>query len=116
MKYCVIPEMSALNYLPGPYTLIVKKNDGAPLSSAVNPGNDTVGVRIPDNWFSDLIEEAGVPFVTTSVNISGELHMQSVDDIPTALLNQVDYLVYEGPIVGKSSVKINLTASSTKPE
>ncbi len=60
-----------LAMLPGAYTLIVRLRKMDCVSSTVALGRDTLGVRIPDHWISSVIKELGVPFVTTSVNISG---------------------------------------------
>jgi L-threonylcarbamoyladenylate synthase len=101
-------ESGKLDILPGPYTVIVdRKNDGAVAENVFL--NFSPGIRIPDNWFTDIISEAGVPFVTTSVNISGSHHMEELSDIPKEFLGKIDYVVYDGPIVGKKSTRIDLT-------
>ncbi len=105
--HVMIPP-AELKKLPGPVTLIVNWKEGNPLSQAVNPHEITIGIRIPDHWFSKIIEAAGLPFVTTSVNISGEKHMESLEDIPAEIRDAVDYIVYEGPKAGQSSEKIFL--------
>ncbi len=54
-----------LEKLPGAYTII------APMRKkcvSVECARKSLGVRIPNNWFSAIIEEVGVPIVTTSVN------------------------------------------------
>lgn len=107
MDNCVISDASRLDFLPGPYTLILrikKENIVAPNISL----GETIGVRIPDNWFSRIIREADIPFVSTSVNFSGEKHMEKLDEVSPAILEQVDYVVYDGEKKGQSSAKINL--------
>jgi len=94
-------------YLPGPYTLIVGRKGGV-VAKEVNPIDDTLGVRIPDHWFTNLVEEVGIPFVTTSVNISGEPHMEKFEDLKTEIKDQVDYVVYEGEKRGQRSERITL--------
>lgn len=94
-------------YLPGPYTLFVKTRREV-VSSEVNPNHNTLGVRIPKHWFADIVSVAGVPFVTTSVNISGEKFMTSIENVTEEILKKVDYVVYEGPKEGTPSEKINL--------
>ena len=106
-KYYVVDNNVVSKYLPGPYTLIVRAKDFSPISE-VNLINDTLGVRIPKHWFTEIIQEAGVPFVTTSVNQSGEPHMQKLEDVGQEILDQVDYVIYEGRNLGVSSTKINL--------
>ena len=105
---CIVPDLSKLDFLPGPYTLILKMKNKNIVAENVSFG-DTLGVRIPDNWFSKIVEESGVPFVSTSVNISGEKHMERFEDVPQSILDQVDRVVYEGEKRGESSTKIDLT-------
>jgi len=95
-------------YLPGPYTLIFNRSSNL-VAQSVNSKDNTLGVRIPDHWFSGIVSEAGVPFVTTSVNLSGEKHMEKLEDVSEEVLNQVDYVVYEGEKRGKRSEKVVLT-------
>ncbi len=102
-----IDPKDVLKYLPGPYTLFVKSK-GKPVSSEVNPNNDTLGVRIPLHWFTEIISKARVPFVSTSVNLSGDKHMESLADVRAEIFEKVDYIVYEGEKEGTSSEKINL--------
>ncbi len=100
-----------LGKLPGPYTLFLKLKEESAVASDINPlnNNATVGVRIPAHWFTDLVVEAGIPFVTTSVNLSGEPHMTSLDNLDETIKNSVDFIIYEGPIEGQPSRKIDLT-------
>lgn len=109
LENCKVENESLNKYLPGPYTLFVSRKDIA-VAPSVNPNDNTLGVRIPDNWFTALVEEAGVPFVTTSVNITKEHHMEKLEDVPEEILNQVDYVVYEGEKRGEPSTKINLVS------
>ena len=106
---CILQESSRLDLLPGPYTLILKMKD--PKSIAENVSfNDTLGVRIPRNWFADIVRKADVPFITTSVNLSGDNHMRKLEDVSEYILNKIDYIIYEGPITGVQSEKIDLTS------
>jgi L-threonylcarbamoyladenylate synthase len=108
LENCEVRREDLDTYLPGPYTLILKRKGVRGVSYEVNPNDDTLGVRIPDHWFTDVIQEAGVPFVTTSVNVSGTSHMEKLEDVPQHILDQVDYVVYEGEKVGKPSEKVSL--------
>jgi L-threonylcarbamoyladenylate synthase len=103
-----VNQLSRLDILPGPYTVILNYRNKNVLSDSVFL-DALPGVRIPKNWFTDIISEAGVPFVTTSVNISGEKHMEKLDDISNKISEKVDYCIYEGPIFGKQSMRIDLT-------
>ena len=103
-KNCVVNDKVEkwLDKLPGPYTLILDTDGGS------------LGVRIPDNWFSLIVEKAGVPFVTTSVNISGKNSMEKLEDLDTEIEGKVDYIIYDGKLGGKASKIINLTGGEEK--
>ena len=104
---CIIDKVF-LDKLPGPYTFICKTK-GKIVSSEVNPGLDSLGTRLPDNWFSTLISEMDIPFVTTSVNKSGERYMTSLEDIDHDLINKVDFIIYDGPKDGRPSTIFDFT-------
>ena len=98
-------EYALINkFLPGPLTVILKKNDVVP--NIVTSNGDTVGVRIPTNEIAiKLIEYAGVPIATTSCNISGEESKIELVDIIEEFNNQVDCYI-DG---GKSEIGIGST-------
>ena len=91
-------------YLPGPYTLILKKKDKNFLSWVAS--GETLGIRIPKCDFYKKIQETGVPFITTSVNLSGEPFANKVSDIKPEILNKVDYIIDLGECSGKPSTLI----------
>jgi|TARA_B100001971_G_C18209168_1_gene549532 L-threonylcarbamoyladenylate synthase len=94
--------------LPGPLTLILKRNDGK-LAEGVAPGLNTLGVRIPNHWFSSLIKELGSPIITTSANKVNENFMTSLDNIDAVIKEKVDFIIYEGEKHGKPSKLVDLT-------
>jgi tRNA threonylcarbamoyl adenosine modification protein (Sua5/YciO/YrdC/YwlC family) len=108
LENCEVAIENLNKYFPGPFTLFLNRRNKC-VAEKVNPIDNTLGVRIPDHWFTQVVEEAGVPFVTTSVNLSGEPHMEKLDDLSQSVLEQVDYVVYEGEKKGQSSEKVNLT-------
>jgi L-threonylcarbamoyladenylate synthase len=112
IKQNFIVTNELLDKLPGPYTLILRLKDvtNKKISDFVNNNiNSTIGVRIPNHWFSKIINEANVPFVTTSVNISSQKHMTCFDDLDHNIKNQVDYIIYEGQKKGKASILIDFS-------
>lgn len=109
LENCNLRNETKLDLLPGPYTLILKIKNTEAVAKGVT-GSGTLGVRIPANWFSEIISEAGVPFVTTSVNISGQKNMEAIEDVPQSILDSVDYVIYDGPIRGNPSKKVDLTS------
>ena len=91
-------------YLPGKYTIILKKKDTNFLSWVSN--TDSLGIRIPKHEFCDKIRQANMPFITTSVNFSGEKFACSVEEIPEEIKNKVDVIIDEGKIDGTPSILI----------
>ncbi len=94
--------------LPGPYTFFVEMKKNSHLSREINPKEMSVGVRMPNHWFWEVIKESNIPFVTTSVNISGEKHMSDIDSLSDKIKEQIDYLIYEGKKDGLPSEKIDI--------
>lgn len=96
-----------INKLPGPFTLILNlKNNTLP--KEINNNLNTLGVRIPDNWFAKAIEKTKKPFITTSVNLAGEKPMAKMDDLNNSIKSKIDYLIYEGPLNNSPSTIIKL--------
>ena len=60
------------------YTLILKLKNKDAIADNVAPGLDTVGIRIPDHWFSMIANILNIPLITTSANIVGGDFMTSM--------------------------------------
>jgi L-threonylcarbamoyladenylate synthase len=113
---CVVTKEAEkyLKELPGPVTLILKlKNDSA-IAKEVAPGIDSVGVRIPDHWFHKVIENLGVPIVTTSVNKTGKVFMNSFDNLDDDIEHKIDFGIDEGEKKGRPSKIIHLEGGEVK--
>jgi L-threonylcarbamoyladenylate synthase len=91
-------------YLPGPYTLVLKKKYRIYLSY-VSKG-ESLGVRIPDCEFTKIIQKSKAPFITTSVNFSGEAFATKISDISPLILEKVDYVIDAGELNGRPSTLI----------
>lgn len=102
-------EEEYLNKLPGPFTLILKAKKQNLVSKEINKGLDTLGVRIPNHSFVKFVQKANVPFVTTSVNITGEKFITCVEEIPKSIFDKVDIIVDDGKLNNKPSNIIDLT-------
>jgi L-threonylcarbamoyladenylate synthase len=89
------------NYLPGPYTLLLKKKN----KYFLNHVSDTefLGVRIPKHPFIELLQKTGKPIITTSVNLSGEKPANKVGEISEEILSKVDMIFDFGELSGKPS-------------
>ena len=86
-----IIDVDLKKYLPGAYTLILKRKNPKFLSWISS--NDSIGIRIPANNFTKEIQKAGVPFVTTSVNLAGEPFALNFKEIKKEILDKVDYVI-----------------------
>lgn len=56
--------------LPGPYTIVVKRQPH--LNPDLNPGVDTIGIRVPYNKFLNCVSHIVGPLALTSANVSSE--------------------------------------------
>lgn len=97
-----------LGKLPGPYTLIFKLKNKSAVAAAVNLNNDSLGIRMPKHWFTEVVAELGFPVVSTSANITGEPYMTSTEDLDDSIRQKVDFIVYEGEKHGKPSTIVKL--------
>ncbi|MEA2037807.1 MAG: L-threonylcarbamoyladenylate synthase [Nanoarchaeota archaeon] len=113
-KNCVVNKEAEkwLKKLPGPYTLILRTKDN--VTKNIAPGLDTLGVRIPDHWFSKLVEELGVPIITTSANKVGDDFMTSIDNLHDEIRARTEFIVYEGEKHGSPSKIVDLTQEKIK--
>jgi L-threonylcarbamoyladenylate synthase len=102
-----------LDKLPGPYTLIMKLKDHKCVAPGVTVGRETIGVRIPAHWISDVAEMLGRPIITTTANMTGGNCMRTLDDLPRELLH-VDFIIYEGEHRGNPSELVDLTEKKIK--
>lgn len=83
------------SFMPGPFTLILKKKNVIP--SNVSANLDTVGIRMPQNKIAhDLIKKAGVPIAAPSANISSRPSGTKISDIKDEFNNKVDIIIDGG--------------------
>ena len=82
-------------YLPGPYTFILKKENIVP--RVITSGSSYVGVRVPDNEISRRL--AGLfPITTTSANISDDEILSNPGEILEQLGCDVDLVIDVGDL------------------
>lgn len=91
-------------YLPGPYTLLLKKKNNNFLSHVSE--NEYIGIRIPNHKFTKIIENIGIPIITTSVNLSGEKPANSIEEINKVIAKKVPIIIDAGKLSGKPSTLI----------
>ncbi len=100
----LIVDVDLSKYLPGQYTLILRKKKRNFLNHVAK--GDTLGVRIPNCDFFKSIQLAKVPFITTSVNLSGESFAVSTSLIDEFIKSQVDEIIDGGVLNGRPSTLI----------
>jgi L-threonylcarbamoyladenylate synthase len=98
--------------LPGPYTVVLKANRQTPKTIISKEG--TVGLRMPKHEFCDFIRSQKLPFITTSINVSGEDPLTDIGEIPESIKDIVDYSVDSGRLEGASSRVFDLTGKEIK--
>jgi len=110
LENCFVNEEGKkwLKKLPGPITLILKLKNKECVVKEVNTGLDTLGVRIPDNWFTGFVKWLNVPIITTSVNKTGNDFMTSMEDLDGSIKGSTDFVVYDGEKQGRPSKIVNL--------
>ena len=83
------------NFMPGPFTLILKKKDNIPNNVSANL--DTVGIRIPSNKIANtILYTSGIPIAAPSANVSGKPSGTDIYDIVDEFNNKVDYIIDGG--------------------
>ena len=98
-----------LEKLPGPYTLILRLKNKDAVEHNVNPSIESIGIRIPDHWCSDIVRDIGFPIITTSANLTSQGFMTSVENLNVDIRNKTDFMINQGEIKGKPSTLIDLT-------
>ena len=79
-------------FMPGPFTLILKKKDNIP--NNVSAGLDTVGIRIPNNDIAhEILKCSKLPIAAPSANISGKPSGTDINDIKEEFNEKVDYII-----------------------
>lgn len=100
----LIVDCDLSKYLPGPYTIILKKKDPNFLSHVSS--SDSLGIRIPNNDFTKIIQKTNLPFITTSVNLAGEPFLTNINDLSPTIKEQVNHIIDVGPLTGRPSTLI----------
>lgn len=91
-------------FWPGLVTFILKKNDK--VSNLITVGNDTVGIRIPNNKdLLEIIRRLKRPVISTSANITGTPVITSTKLLEKDLIDNIDY-IEDGGVVNEVSSTI----------
>jgi L-threonylcarbamoyladenylate synthase len=102
-----------LNLLPGPYTLILKLKNKV-VSDSVLLGLNTLGIRIPNHKLTPIIQKSNLPFISTSVNLTGKEPITKISEISENISNKVDIIIDAGTINNPPSTLINIDGKPIK--
>ena len=102
-----------LDKLPGPYTLILKLKNKKTVAENVS-FSDSLGVRIPEHWFSNVVEALRFPIITTSVNKAGQQFMTCLENLDQEMKGKINFIVYEGEKKARPSKIVNLVEGKVK--
>jgi L-threonylcarbamoyladenylate synthase len=98
---------------PGALTLIFLKSDF--INDEITMGFPTVAFRMPDSKVALAILNKFGMMATTSVNVSGEKELNSVEDIASKFGNDIDYIVTDLDTFSyKPSRVIDVTSNEIK--
>lgn len=99
-------------FMPGPITLILKKNCQIP--DYINNGSETIAVRMATSKaLKDLIQKTGCPVFMSSANQSGEPTCTNLDEIEKLCPN-LDGMMEGNVLFSKESTIIDCTLEEIK--
>jgi L-threonylcarbamoyladenylate synthase len=104
LENCEADKNQVMKYLPGPYTLILKKKKKEFLSHVSE--NEFLGVRIPNHEFTKILQKLEKPIITTSVNLKSEKPANKITEINPKIIEQIKIIINAGELSGKPSTLI----------
>ncbi|XP_054781716.1 uncharacterized protein LOC129288927 isoform X1 [Prosopis cineraria] len=76
-----LPQGLLDSLLPGPVTVVLKRGESSVLEQSLNPGLDSIGVRVPDcNFIRAIARHSGTALALTSANLSGQSSSVCIND------------------------------------
>ncbi|MBI3553827.1 MAG: threonylcarbamoyl-AMP synthase [Elusimicrobia bacterium] len=106
-------ELLARKFWPGGLTLVLKPTQEGRLLTF--PEYQTLAIRVPDHpLLLKLIEASGVPWVSTSANLSGSPSLKDGTEVARAFDGLVDFVVDAGPAGGLESSIADATGTPVR--
>ncbi|WP_137135539.1 L-threonylcarbamoyladenylate synthase [Rhizobium sp. FKY42] len=91
-----ISERLAQAFWPGPLTLVLPLLETSPIHLLATAGLDSVGVRVPKGFASELIRALGRPLAAPSANTSGKISPTSAQHVADDLGNKLSLILDGG--------------------
>ncbi|XP_073028711.1 uncharacterized protein [Primulina eburnea] len=93
-----LPHGLLNSLLPGPVTLVLRRGESSILEKSLNPGLESIGVRVPDYNFIRLIARGSrSALALTSANLSGQPSSLDIKDFEN-LWKHCAY-IYDGGVI-----------------
>ncbi|MBN7807002.1 threonylcarbamoyl-AMP synthase [Agrobacterium rosae] len=109
-----ISRQLAETFWPGPLTLILPLKPGSTIHALASAGLDTVGIRIPKGFASDLIAAFGKPLAAPSANSSGKISSTSAAHVEADLGEKISLILDGGSApVGVESTIVKVEEDGT---
>lgn len=106
-------ESLARRFWPGALTLVLKPTQEGRLLTF--PEYQTVAIRVPAcPPLLQVIELSGIPWVSTSANMSGEPSLADAGSVARELGDQVDVIIDGGAAPGVESTIVDATSSPVR--
>lgn len=87
-------------------TLVLKLKNKDAIAKNVAPGFDTIGIKIPSHWFSEIVREIEKPLISTSANTVGDNFVSSLDDLSSKIKSICRFAINEGEKKGIPTIVI----------
>ncbi|KAK4607034.1 hypothetical protein RGQ29_001021 [Quercus rubra] len=101
MRFAVtdyLPQGLLDSLLPGPVTVVLRRGESSILEKSLNPGLDSIGVRVPDcNFIRAIARGLESALALTSANLSGQPSSVCIKDFEN--LWQHCAFVYDGGVL-----------------
>lgn len=104
----------AQKHWPGALTLVLPASDSVPLG--IDPRQtSTIGLRVPSSTIAQIILQQTGPLATTSVNLSGQPPLQSIEEIERQFPNALTLLASDWALPNFDSTKSELVLGQGVP-
>ncbi|HVW54982.1 MAG TPA: L-threonylcarbamoyladenylate synthase [Rhizobiaceae bacterium] len=105
----------AETFWPGPLTFVLPLRNESRIHPLVTTGLDTIALRMPVGFASDLIAEIGRPLAAPSANSSGRVSGTTAEAVERDLGSRISLIVDGGPTpVGVESTIVKVDGASLR--